>query len=548
MRLIKNIKLIIIITLFIFSQLPLKGQVLNVPQVIQEENQWCWAAASKCILDYKGFNFSQCQIAEYTRTVAQWHSYGNVNCCTSPGGACNYGDYTGGYAGSVQDILEHFGGLTNYTTGALSIPDINKSISQNLPFVMYLSAGGGHIIVGHGIADSSLYIMNPWPGEGFGIANYSSSLSNWIGTNVIVPPTFTIKGLINYDNVSNTPIKYAKVILRDSEKNIIDTCITDSIGNYSLSGILNGKYTINIIQNYIWGGVNTVDALLCMRNYINIFTFKDSLSMKAADLNIDNRINPTDALIINKRYVNLINSFPAGDWIVGDNSVVVDSKDIVKNIKMICAGDIDASYKPVYLYKTCGDYFTDTRDGQAYKTVQIGTQCWMAQNINIGSIISGISDQTDNGVIEKYCYKDSVKYCNAYGGLYQWNETMQYATTESSQGICPSGWHIPSNNECFILENYLDPDVNDPNAIGWLGTVAGTKLLPGGTSGFNALTAGSRIYDGTYLYSGSSTFFWSSTGNPSAFAYGFSLDANNPAVFNCIWGPPFGQSVRCLKD
>ena len=96
---------------------------------------------------------------------------------------------------------------------------------------------------------------------------------------------------------------------------------------------------------------------------------------------------------------------------------------------------------------TCGNSFTDPRNGQAYNTVQIGDQCWMAENLNIGYMINGTEEMTDNGVIEKYCYDDNPANCDEYGGFYQWNEMIQYMSATGLQGICPEGWRIPSDDE-----------------------------------------------------------------------------------------------------
>ena len=82
---------------------------------------------------------------------------------------------------------------------------------------------------------------------------------------------------------------------------------------------------------------------------------------------------------------------------------------------------------------TCGEALVDTRDGQSYTTVQIGTQCWMAENLNIGTMTNGSNNQADNGTIEKYCYNDSTANCDTYGGLYQWKEMMQYVTSASKK-------------------------------------------------------------------------------------------------------------------
>ncbi len=86
----------------------------------------------------------------------------------------------------------------------------------------------------------------------------------------------------------------------------------------------------------------------------------------------------------------------------------------------------------------CGFPLTDIHDGQLYNTVQIGTQCWMAQNLNIGAMITGTTVMTNSSILEKYCYNDDPSFCNEYGALYQWNEAMEYSTLAGSQGICPA--------------------------------------------------------------------------------------------------------------
>lgn len=131
-------------------------------------------------------------------------------------------------------------------------------------------------------------------------------------------------------------------------------------------------------------------------------------------------------------------------------------------------------------------YFTiiDSRDNQEYEAIPIGTQNWMAVNLNIGSRIdissngTDVLNQADNGTIEKYCYNDDPTNCDIYGGLYQLEEAMNYNTTESSQGICPAGWHIPSDAEWKTLEIYLGMSQTDADLQEWdnRGTDEGDQL------------------------------------------------------------------------
>ena len=101
----------------------------------------------------------------------------------------------------------------------------------------------------------------------------------------------------------------------------------------------------------------------------------------------------------------------------------------------------------------CGTTLTDYRDNQTYPTVLIGTQCWMAKNMNIGTRIDGMNNMSNTGTIEKYCTTNLETNCDVYGGLYQWSEMMQYSTTPGAQGICTPGWHIPTDDEWKILKS-----------------------------------------------------------------------------------------------
>ena len=117
--------------------------------------------------------------------------------------------------------------------------------------------------------------------------------------------------------------------------------------------------------------------------------------------------------------------------------------------------------------------------GKTYNTVQIGTQCWMRENMNIGTQVPITTTQTNNAVIEKYCYNDSTYDCDVYGGLYQWNEMMQYSTTPGTQGICPTGWHIPTEAEAITLATFVGG-----------APVAGGKLKEAGTGHFRSPNTG----------------------------------------------------------
>jgi len=195
---------------------------------------------------------------------------------------------------------------------------------------------------------------------------------------------------------------------------------------------------------------------------------------------------------------------------------------------------------------TCSTSTVDY-SGKTYHTVQIGTQCWLKENLDIGTMINSTTggfQQTNNGVIEKYCYDNNAANCATYGGLYEWTEAMQYVTTEKAQGICPTGWHIPTKAEYQTLANSVGNDGNALKAIGQgSGGGAGTN-----TSGFSGLLAGYRGGNGIFYSLGFSTYFWSSTESDATNANNFYLYYNNSYIKDLNDFKYYGFSVRCVQD
>ncbi|MDR3668952.1 MAG: FISUMP domain-containing protein, partial [Ignavibacteriaceae bacterium] len=181
--------------------------------------------------------------------------------------------------------------------------------------------------------------------------------------------------------------------------------------------------------------------------------------------------------------------------------------------------------------------------GQTYNTVAIGDQCWMRENLNIGTMIDSTQNQTNNEIIEKYCYNNDLVKCSLFGGLYQWDEAMQYVTTENTKGICPTGWHIPSWNDFATVKSFVSGNGNNLKEIGQgSGSGAGTNA-----SGFSALLAGIN-FNGTFNNLGTSTIYWRSTNYDATHAYKFQLTSIDT---NIIGNPVFksgGYSIRCIND
>jgi len=208
----------------------------------------------------------------------------------------------------------------------------------------------------------------------------------------------------------------------------------------------------------------------------------------------------------------------------------------------------------------CGEALVDTRDGQSYPTVEIDGKCWMAANLNIGTQLTGTDTPSDNETIEKYCYDDDPANCTTYGALYQWNEAMEYSTEESSQGICPIGWNIPSDEEVKELEmslgmTQIDADIEN----NWRGVAeeVGLQMREGGSSGFNVQMSGVRTSGGSFLYfEGTAVEFgyiWTTTeatNYPSeTYAYRRCWRTSNNGVGRYdTFNKQYSYSIRCVKD
>jgi uncharacterized protein (TIGR02145 family) len=212
--------------------------------------------------------------------------------------------------------------------------------------------------------------------------------------------------------------------------------------------------------------------------------------------------------------------------------------------KIYCAVIILAFASKNFSQDPCSEITKINYGGQTYHTVAIGIQCWLKENLNVGTMITGSQEQTNNGVIEKYCYNDDPENCETYGGLYQWGEAMQYSTSEGAQGICPGGWHIPNWNDFQVLVSAIIQDEKALNGQG-LNQYGGAGT---NKSRFSALKGGNRYSDG-FFYDLNITFdFWSSTetGTDSAVHL-----VPNLIDFETLIGNEnknFGYSVRCMKD
>jgi len=196
-------------------------------------------------------------------------------------------------------------------------------------------------------------------------------------------------------------------------------------------------------------------------------------------------------------------------------------------------------------YTPCSGIPQITYEGKTYNTVQIGSQCWLKENLDVGVMIKGTENQTNNNIIEKYCYDNDPANCAAYGGLYQWDEAMQYVKTEKARGICPNGWNLPTLMDFQTLNSFAEKNSNTLKSKGQgSGYGRGTN-----NSGFSTIFTG--YWDKSILsFRGFAdyTYFWSSNEENQNVAYDLFLNCTGYNVYILNSYKTNGFSVRCIKD
>ena len=235
-------------------------------------------------------------------------------------------------------------------------------------------------------------------------------------------------------------------------------------------------------------------------------------------------------------------------------------------LDLVACGDDNSSNGPTNDHDFDYGEFTDARDGQVYKTVTIGTQTWMAENLNYAytGVKFSYSGYTSDST--SWCYDNDPSKCATYGRLYTWAAAMDsagivdpsgagkgcgfdvYCDAASVRGVCPSGWHLPSEAEWSDLYQAVGGTSSAGQKL-----KANTSLWNGKTGtddyGFSVLPAGYRDYDGGFRLRGDYANFWSSPESEYSSSNAWSQYFNRNVNVGQGYGYKYyGFSVRCLKD
>lgn len=269
--------------------------------------------------------------------------------------------------------------------------------------------------------------------------------------------------------------------------------------------------------------------------------------------------DPGEAAVINPCYFD------------SDQSGIVDVTDLMNVLSVygLACGEI-----PEAAEFSCGeslDYF-----GYEYATVQIGQQCWFAENLRVESYSNGESIPNGLDDVDWYttsqgamtAYGEGASTCNnyvlalgdacdetvsipEYGRLYNWHAVAD------ERGLCPSGWHVPSDLEWMTLELQLGMASSEVNGTGWRGTDQGSQLknedgwfqngAGSNSSGFSGLPAGDRT-NSIFVNAGTYGTFWSSTETGGSTAWDRFIGYDDQRVYRTSFTKQSGFSVRCLQN
>ena len=386
-----------------------------------------------------------------------------------------------------------------------------------------------------------------------------------------------ITGLVT-DTITSQPLQGVTVKLNP----LYDTTSTSSDGKYLFKSLIPMDYNIEVSNPPYAKGVRSATVTSANTTEIDFALHKIQYP-EVSEMNLDFGLDFTQRsfTIANTGIGELNYSITASqDWItVNPNigEITTEPQSITVTINRTGLSEKKHIEWVELVFHTGRDLVQDTvhvflngvmdQDYNYYNIVTIGTQTWMAENLNTGTFSFYSKGQNNNGEIEKYCYNDDKNNCNIYGGLYRWDEMMHYNPQDSgiigiTRGVCPVGWHIPTKKEWLTLIDYIGGKTNggklkEEGFEHWLSPNSGAT----NETGFSALPGGISLTDNDPMrFAWLQNFgdWWSSTsdgkisGSENTIYYDIVIGWNSPMVqTGRIFDEPKidrGNSVRCLKN
>lgn len=259
-----------------------------------------------------------------------------------------------------------------------------------------------------------------------------------------------------------------------------------------------------------------------------------------------------------------------GGYVLSATATDDEGKSVAKNIEVIL--DTPGGLNPDLEYGSLSDV-----DGNVYAIIEIGNQVWMAENLKVshfadGTPISQVSDEAEWNAMTKddqaYCwYNNLTEYSDSSGALYTWAAAMYGASGSDEipsgiQGVCPEGWHLPSDAEWKELEMFLGMNQSEADSYDWRGSDEGGMLkeigfskwdLPNtgasNSSGFTAVPGGFRSPKGGFFSYGQTAGFWTTKDEEGTVnAWYRTLNFDKEQLYRQHNGMQLGLSVRCVHD
>jgi uncharacterized protein (TIGR02145 family) len=252
------------------------------------------------------------------------------------------------------------------------------------------------------------------------------------------------------------------------------------------------------------------DEVQCFRNGEKVIVFKNSLKPHSK-----NTVSKNESQ-------GIVQNTPIGNPLADE---LVEKKSRLPWIVGIILLLVGVLFACIYLKNSNAGTMTDSRDGKKYKTVKIGSQNWMAENLNYD-------------IKHSYCYDDDPENCQKYGRLYTWAAALN---------ACPSGYHLPTKEEFETLISNVGGDEVAAKMLksttGWYEDANGLDAF-----GFSVLPVGLRISNGKFLNAGKCAGFWSATEDLEDYAYRSALGYARETACLYYYSKDDAYSVRCLKD
>jgi uncharacterized protein (TIGR02145 family) len=235
---------------------------------------------------------------------------------------------------------------------------------------------------------------------------------------------------------------------------------------------------------------------------------------------------------------------------------------LIVNQQSIKPDDVDSAifYQP---FMPPGNIFPDSRDGNIYQTVTIDQQVWMAENLRyLPSVEGPVTGSATTPYYYVFDYfgtdvneaKATSNYAT-YGVLYNWTAAMAISASSSAnpsgvQGVCPTGWHLPSDAEYATLITFLGGEFVAGGKLKETGTTHWTSPNNGAFNevGFTALPGGSRSTEKIFSYIGINGYWWSTTEQDTNYAWHMDLGNHHSMAYMSSNKKEWGFSVRCVRN